>query len=801
MGKLIVRKVGVLGAGVMGAQIAAHLVNVRVPVILFDLPAREGPPSGIARRAIDGLSRLSPPPLAAPGLASYIEAANYEEDLGRLAECDLVIEAIAERMDWKLDLYRRIGPHLRADSIIASNTSGLSIATIGDALPEAMRSRFCGVHFFNPPRYMTLVELIPTPRTDASLLDALETFLVTTVGKGVVRARDTPNFIANRYGIFSMIATMENAERFGLGFDVVDDLTGTRLARAKSATFRTADVVGLDTMAHVIRTMAETLPSDPWHRYFRSPDWLQGLIERGALGQKTRAGIFSKPGKEILVLDRASGQYVASTGAASDAVKAILKINSAADRFAALRASDDPQARFLWAIQRDLFHYCAVHLASVADNARDVDLALRWGFGWSAGPFETWQAAGWQQIARWINEDIAAGVAMSDAPLPAWVTEPGRTGVHTEAGSFSALTGSVVARSPLPVYRRQAFPPLVSGEQAAPRGETGCEHAGVRLWTGIEATGGDIAVLSFRTKMNIVDATVLEGIAQARALAESDFRGMVIWQTGDHFSLGADLGSISALVEAGKFDDIDAMIARFQQTSLLLRDAQVPVVAALRGMALGGGCEFALHASRIVAALETGIGLVETGVGLIPGGGGCKELALRAAGEAAATRSASGAAWLFDFIRPRFESVALATTAKSAEDARSLGLLRAADVVITNPHELLHVACNVARGLADSGWRPPLPPQPFAVMGANGIATLQAHLVNLRDGGLISAHDHTVGLALAQALCGGPVPEGSLVDERWMLDLERRLFVDLLRNPLTLARIKHTLATGKPLRN
>ncbi len=801
MGNLIVRKVGVLGAGVMGAQIAAHLVNVRVPVILFDLPAREGPKSGIARRAIEGLARLSPPPLAAADLASHIEAANYEEDLARLAECDLVIEAIAERMDWKLDLYRRIGPHLRADSIIASNTSGLSIATIGDALPEAMRSRFCGIHFFNPPRYMTLVELIATPRTDAGLLDALETFLVTTVGKGVVRAKDTPNFIANRYGIFSMIATMENAERFGLGFDTVDDLTGTRLARAKSATFRTADVVGLDTMAHVIRTMAETLPADPWHRYFRSPDWMQALIDRGALGQKTRAGIFSKPGKDILVLDRSSGEYVASTGSASDAVKAILKIGSATERFAALRASDDPQARFLWAIQRDLFHYCAFHLASVADNARDVDLALRWGFGWSSGPFETWQAAGWQQIARWINEDIAAGVAMSDAPLPAWVTEPGRTGVHDASGSFSATRGTTVARSSLPVYRRQAFAPLVSGERVAERGQTVFENAGVRLWTGIEATGQDIAVLGFRTKMNIIDPNVLQGIAEALAIAERDFRGVVIWQTGDHFSLGADLASMGSLIEAGRFDEIDHIIARFQQTSLSLRDAQVPVVAAVRGMALGGGCEFALHTARIVATLESNLGLVETGVGLIPGGGGCKELALRAAREAASTRTASGAAWLFDFVRPRFETVARATTARSAEDARALGLLRPADVVIANPHELLHVAATLARGLADTGWRPPLPVQPFAVMGANGIATLQAQLVNLRDGGFISAHDHTVGMALAEALCGGAVAEGSLVDERWMLDLERGLFVDLLRNPLTQARIKHTLATGKPLRN
>jgi 3-hydroxyacyl-CoA dehydrogenase len=801
VGNLIVRKVGVLGAGVMGAQIAAHLVNVRVPVLLFDLPAREGPKSGIARTAIDKLAKLSPAPLAAPGLAAHIEALNYEEHLDRLAECDLVIEAIAERMDWKLDLYRRIGPHLRPDSLIASNTSGLSIETIGNALPEAMRPRFCGIHFFNPPRYMTLVELIPTPATDRGLLDALETFLTTTVGKGVVRAKDTPNFIANRYGIFSMIATMVAAERFDLPFDAVDDLTGTRLARAKSATFRTADVVGLDTMAHVIRTMADTLPEDPWHRYFRSPDWLSALIERGALGQKTRAGIFSKPGKEILVLDRASSQYVPSSGKASDEVAAILKIRSPAERFAALRASQDPQARFLWAIQRDLFHYCAYHLASVADNARDVDLALRWGFGWSAGPFETWQAAGWAQIATWIAEDIAAGESMVDAPLPAWVLEPGRTGVHAEAGSWSAERAALVPRSDLGVYRRQAFPPVVLGERAAPTGQTLFENTGVRLWTGIEATGDDIAVLSFRTKMNIIDPAVLEGIARSIEIAESRFRGMVLWQTGEPFSLGADLSGVSALIAQGRFDDIDAMIERFQQTSLSLRDAQVPVVAAVRGMALGGGCEFAMHAARVVASLESYLGLVETGVGLIPGGGGCKELALRAARAHAATEVAGASGWLFDALRPAFQTVAMASVSKSAEDARAIGLLRPTDVVIAHPHELLQVACGVARGLADTGWRAPLPAGRFPVMGENGIATFEAQLVNLRDGGFISAHDHTVGLALAEALCGGRIAEGSLVDERWMLDVERRLFVDLLRHPLTQARIAHTLATGKPLRN
>src|SRR4249919_3100139 len=418
---LLVRRAAVLGAGVMGAQIAAHLTNAGVDTVLFDLPAKDGDPNGIVIKAIDGLGKLSPAPLAAKGLAAVVTPANYETGLALLRGCDLVIEAIAERMDWKQDLYKRIAPFVPDHAVLASNTSGLGIDALAGVLPEALRHRFCGVHFFNPPRYMHLAELIPAKTTEPAILAALESFLVTTLGKGVVIAKDTPNFIGNRIGVFSMLAAMHHTEQGKLGFDTVDALTGPAIGRPKSATYRTADVVGLDTMAHVIKTMADTLPDDPWHSYFKAPAWLQALVSKGALGQKTGAGIFRKRGKDILVLDLAAQDYVPSAGDLDPDVAALLKERDPTKKFAALRASEHPQAKFLWNCFRDTFHYSAYHLADIADTARDVDFAIRWGYGWSLGPFETWQAAGWKQVADWIAEDIVAGKAMSNAPLPDWV--------------------------------------------------------------------------------------------------------------------------------------------------------------------------------------------------------------------------------------------------------------------------------------------------------------------------------------------------------------------------------------------
>ncbi|MBL8299198.1 MAG: 3-hydroxyacyl-CoA dehydrogenase/enoyl-CoA hydratase family protein [Rhodanobacteraceae bacterium] len=784
---LRIRKAAVLGAGVMGAQIAAHLTNADVETVLFDLPAKEGDKSGIAIKAIQNLAKLSPAPLADKSRQAAIVPANYDEHLELLRGCDLVIEAIAERTDWKLDLYKKIAPHLPESAVVASNTSGLSINTLAEALPESLRHRFCGVHFFNPPRYMHLVELIPNRFTDAEILAGLEAFLTTTVGKGVVYAKDTPNFIGNRIGVFSMLATMHHTQQFGLGFDVVDALTGPAIGRPKSATYRTADVVGLDTMAHVIKTMADTLPDDPWHSYFQAPVWLKALIDKGALGQKSGAGVFRKAGKDIVVLDLARQDYRLAEQKPTDETAAILAIKDPSEKFAKLRACSEPQAQFLWAVFRDLFHYTAYHLADIADTARDVDFAIRWGYGWQLGPFETWQAAGWQQVAGWIAEDIAAGKAMSNAPLPAWVSD-GRAGVHGKDGSYSASQNKALPRSSHPIYQRQHFPDALLGERFD-QGTTVFENEGLRLWH----LGDEVGIVSFKTKMNTVNDFVLDGLQRAVDEAEQRFKGLVIWQHKEPFSAGADLKGAMGLLQAGNITAFEAMIANFQATSMRLKTSLVPTVAAIRGMAFGGGCEFQMHCTKTVAALESYIGLVEAGVGLLPAGGGLKEIALRCA--------KANPADPFNAVKTFFETVAMAKVSASALEAKEMGLLRAGDTVVFNAHEVLWVAKREAAALADAGYRPALPARQIPVCGDVGTASLKMMLVNMLEGRFISAHDYEIGARIADTLCGGVIERGSLVDEQWLLDLERRHFVELAQMPKTQERIAHTLSTGKPLRN
>ncbi len=783
----------------MGAQIAAHLANANVPVVLFDLAAPEGDKNGIVRKALDGLRKLDPPPLANSGKLKFIDAANYDEHLPLLAGCDLVIEAIAERIDWKNDLYAKIAPFLSPTAIVASNTSGLSMNALAQGLPEAVRARFCGIHFFNPPRYMHLVEIIGTQNTASTTLDALETWLTSRLGKGVIRALDTPNFVANRIGVFSILAVMHHTAAFGLGFDEVDALTGPKIGRPKSATYRTADVVGLDTLAHVVKTMQDTLPDDPWHGYFKTPAWLAALIAQGALGQKTRCGIFRKQGKEIQVLDLARQDYRTAAGEVAEEVGAILKIKNPAEKFAALRASSHPQAQFLWAIFRDIFHYAAVQLENIADNARDLDLAMRWGFGWTQGPFETWQAAGWIATAQAVVADIAAGKAMSATPLPVWALEGGRTGVHGPQGSYSASKKADMARSALPVYRRQLFPERVLGEMVslpAQSGETLYENEGVRLWR-LTAVDAGIGIISFKSKMHTIGNEVLDGVIAAIRQAEQTLDGVVIWHEAP-FAVGANLQQVGEACAAGQFDLLEQTVEKFQRASQTLKYAQVPTVAAVQGMALGGGCEFVMHASKRVLALESYVGLVEAGVGLIPAGGGCKEFAVRAA-EWAAQSATPGE--VFNYLQPVFMTIAMAKVAKSAAEAVDLGFARTSDSLLFNANELLFVAIQEARALAAAGYAPPPMARDVPVAGKNGIATFEMMLINMKEGGMISAHDYRVAKSAAIALCGGEIESGSRVDEEWLLTVERRLFIDLLKTPETQARIKHMLDTGKPLRN
>ena len=793
MSRFQVRKVAVLGAGVMGAQIAAHLVNVKVPVVLFDLPAKEGPKSAIALKAIDNLKKLKPAPLGVPEDAARIQAANYEEHLDLLKECDLIIEAIAERMDWKLDLYTKIAPFIAPHAIVASNTSGLSITKLSEALPEEIKPRFCGIHFFNPPRYMSLVELIPTPTTVAGYLDQLETFVTSTLGKGIVRAKDTPNFIANRVGIAGMLATIHEAQQFGLSYDVVDDLTGKKFGRASSGTFRTADVVGLDTMAHVIKTLQDNLKDDPFFPSYATPPVLAKLIEQGALGQKAGAGFYKKVGKEIQRLDPAAGAYVPAGGKADEIVNRILK-KPAAERLKLLRESSNPQAQFLWAILRDSFHYVAVHLADIADSAREVDFAMRWGFGAKQGPFELWQEAGWQQVAEWVKADIDAGKALCNAPLPAWVFD-GRTGVHTPEGSWSASQGKYLPRSTLAVYQRQHFPESVGGSGAVDPLKSGTElfkNDEVRVWT----LDGEVVIASITAKLHLISPTVTEGLLKAVEIAEKDYQGLVIWSPDDVFSAGANLEALMPVFMTKGAKGIAPEEKKLQDMMLRLRYAQVPTVAAMRGIALGGGCELAVHCSQRVAAMETYVGLVEVGVGLIPGGGGLAYIARRAAENAVAGAGAD----LLNFLKEGFQAAAMAKVGTSALESRKLGYLLDSDIIVPHKDELLYVASAQAKAMYETGYRPPVK-RLIPVAGRSGIATIKAQLVGMRDGGFISAHDFHIASLIADVVCGGEVDAGTLVTEEYLLALERKHFCGLLEHPKTQERIMGMLQTGKPVRN
>ena len=799
MSRFNVRKVAVLGAGVMGAQIAAHLVNVKVPVILFDLPAKEGPKNGIVTKAIEGLKKLKPAPLGVTDDAVLIQQANYEEHMALLGECDLIIEAIAERMDWKLDLYKKIAPFIAPHAIVASNTSGLSITRLSEALPEAIKPRFCGIHFFNPPRYMALVELINTPTTLPQSLDDLEAFVTSNLGKGVVRAKDSPNFIANRVGIAGMLATMKEVENFGLTYDVVDDLTGKKLGRASSGTFRTADVVGLDTMAHVIKTLQDTLSieTDPFYDCFATPAVLKTLLEMGNLGQKTKAGFFKKLGRDVMRFDLDSKEYVVA-GEKADEVYARMLKKPAGERLKLLRNAEGKQGQFLWAILRNAFHYAAVHLASIADNAREVDFCMRWGFGMQQGPFELWQEAGWLDVANMVQEDIEAGKALCKAPLPAWVFKgpvADAGGVHTPAGSWNPTSEKFVAPRSLPVYARQHFPESVLGANApsaTTAGKTLFEDESIRLWT----LDDEVVIASIKTKMHAIGPGVVEGLLQGQALAAKEYKGLVIWSPDEMFSAGADLQSMLPAFMMGGAAAISGAEEEMQQAMLALRYSNVPVVSAVRGLALGGGCELAVYSSRRVVAMESYVGLVEVGVGLVPGAGGLTYIARRAAENMALSTSKD----VLPFLTEGFTGAAMAKVGTSALESRKLGYLLESDVIVPHKDELLFVAINEARALFAGGYRAPHK-RLFPVAGRSGIATITAQLVNMRDGGFISAHDFHIGKLIAEVVCGGQLDAGTLVSEEYLMAMERKAFCSLLTHPKTQERIMGMMSTGKPVRN
>ena len=584
---------------------------------------------------------------------------------------------------------------------------------------------------------------------------------------------------------------------------MVDDLTGKKMGRASSGTFRTADVVGLDTMAHVIKTLQDNLGpeqgNDPFFPSFATPAVLQKLIDAGTLGSEERRRLLQEGGQGHPALTtRPPAAYVAGGGKADEIVARMLK-KAPAERLKLLHDSKNPQAQFLWAILRDSFHYAAVHLGDIAESARDIDFAIRWGFGASQGPFELWQAAGWTQVAQWVKEDIDAGKALSNAPLPAWVFEgpvAANGGVHRPEGSWSAAHARFVAPSTLPVYERQPFRESVLGSEAPLPLKAGTEvfkNDEVRVWS----LDGEVLIASITAKLHLISPLVTEGLLKAVELAEKSYAGLVIWSPDDVFSAGANLEVLMPVFMKSGGKGILPEEKKLQDAMLRIRYAAVPVVAAIRGMALGGGCELAVYCAKRVAAMESYMGLVEVGVGLIPGGGGPTYIARRAAEMAAAGNANAD---LFPFLRDAFTSAATAKVGTSAIESRKLGYLLPTDTIVAHKDELLHVASAEVKAMAASGWRPPMKAL-FPVAGRNAIATIKAQLVNMRDGKFISEHDYFIATLIADAVCGGDVDAGSLVTEEYLMAIERKHFCGLLDHPKTQERILGMLQTGKPVRN
>ena len=802
-------KIAVLGSGTMGGQIAAHFANLGFDTLMFDTSEEA------LSKSLAMMKKLKPTPFASPSVSASIKTATYD-NLDALSSCDFIIESIVENLDIKKQLFKKISPHVNDNAVLVTNTSGLSIQQIAETSPESLRSRIFGVHFFNPPRYMPLVELIRTSYSDESLLNKAEGFITSALGKEVVYAKDSPAFVANRIGVFSFMAVLKHAENFNLPADTVDALTGKRIGRPVSATFRTLDVVGLDVMANVVKNIYENAKDDPWIELFKIPDWIESLIEKGSLGSKTRKGIYEKIGKDIRVFDPNDGEYRLSDKTISSKVKKILKdCGSIENALLELSKSDDPQAQFLWSVHRDVFHYTAFHLEHIAETARCVDLALKSGFAWQKGIFEQVQITGWSQVRELLNKDLKEGKTLSSQALPAWVMD--QPFVYSDEGAFDPNKSQFIPRSSHPVYERHLNKALLNGEKQNQfdiliDGES----------TKLIDIGNGIASVSFKTKMNVLSSSVLTELPECLDYLENNgFHALVFRQEQEHFCAGANLYEVISAVKLGllekdpgiaskakkkafevmhpelpklgKLYSIKKTVRMLQDLLMRLKHGKILTIAAVDGLALGGGCELLLHCNKVVASMNSYIGLVEVGIGALPAGCGSKEMALRAY----LNKESDD---IFPLLSKHFEQIAMAKVSASALEAREMGYLTSEDVIIANPNELLYVAKHQALAMLESGFRPPLD-DTFKVVGKAGHANIMAQVVNLFEGHFMSEHDKYCISSLAKVMTGSLVEENTVVNSKMILDLERKYFVELLGTQKTQDRIEFMLRNSKPLRN
>jgi 3-hydroxyacyl-CoA dehydrogenase len=779
--KLEIKKAVVLGAGTMGAQVAAHLCGCGLDVALLDVvPTGAADRSALAKKGLDVLRKLKPSPLHLPEDAGRIRPGNFEDHWGELKDADWVFEAVIEDLEIKRRLFEQVAPAVKPGAIVTTNTSGLGIAAMTSHLPEAFRRRFLGTHFFNPPRYLKLLEVISGPDTDADLLAALTRFFETVVGKGVVPCKDTPNFIANRIGSYGLGAALQAMVDLDLSVDEVDALTGPAIGRAKSATFRTCDIAGVDVCAKVAGNLYEAVPHDPEREVFRVPEFMRAMVERKWLGEKTGQGFYRKEGKDILALDWRTLEYRARQKARFASLEAAQSLAGPIERLKAVLAADDKAGRFLWRVLVGTSLYAASLVPEISDDVAAVDRAMEWGYGWGLGPFRLLDALG--------VESVAARARDEGRPVPGLIDDllgSGRAAFYAEADGALTAFGP---RGPAVVPARERVTDVASLKA---RGATKKKNAGASLVD----LGDGCGLVEFHTKMNVLGIDTFAILQAAVKEGRQHFDALVIGNQGEQFSAGANLMLVLLAAQEEEWDELDLTIRQFQNANMALKHAELPVVAAPFGLALGGGCEISLHAARVRASAETYMGLVEVGVGVVPGGGGTKELALRALDRCAGAPGADP----FPFLNRAFETIAFAKVSTSGAEALKL-FLTPADSLSFNPDHLIHDAKEVALGLARAGWRPGRPRTDVPVPGRTALATFKVGIHNALRGGQISEHDALIAAKVATILCGGDRAAGA-ASEQHFLDLEREAFLSLLGTPKTQARIKHMLEQGKPLRN
>jgi 3-hydroxyacyl-CoA dehydrogenase len=782
------RTAAVLGAGTMGAQIAAHLANAGLEVHLLDIaPDDADDPNAVVQKGFEQARDASPDPFFTDDVADRIYLGNFEDHFDRVGEVDWVVEAVIEKMDVKQDVHARIEEHAREDAVISTNTSGLPIHEIAANCSTDFKQRFLGTHFFNPPRYMKLLELVPTDATDPAVVERVAQFGRLNLGKGVVVANDVPYFIGNRIGIFAQLEAIRYYTEGDYSIEEIDTLTGQLVGHPKSATFRTADLVGLDVLAHVTKNLYEKVEDDERRGAFQVPDVLQKLVDEGRLGEKTKEGFYKKVDDEIKSLDPETFEYTSAEEEELGDLKSIKKAGDLADRLQALYQDTGRAGTFFRETTLELLGYSARRIGEISDNPADVDRAIRWGFGWEMGPFQMWDAIGFETVLN--------GMAEHDVEVPDWIEAMHERG-HT---TFYGTDGG----------DRTVFVPGETGYVADPRPSDELRLASVKqddaneLWSNDEAAlldvGDGVALYEFRSKANSLGRNVMMGLRECIDTVENDpnLRGMVIGNEGKNFSVGANLGEMAMAASQGAYDVIGQYIDEFQDTVQQVRYATKPVVAAPHQRTLGGAAEISMACPHPVADAETYIGLVELGVGLIPAGTGTMRLAAKAAKEAPNDNHNA----IQDHLREYFETVAMAEVAEGAAEGIEMGFLPENTRIVMHEDRRLYAAKQEVLRLSEQGYSPPPVMNTIKVLGEKTLATFKVALMQYREGNYISEYDEHLATKLGTVMTGGALSSPQEVHEDYLLELEREVFLSLLGEEKTQARINHMLQHNKPLRN